>query len=87
MPSNIKQLWLPRLCCHNYNIRNHCVDFSPRQMRVHQNNTFIFIMKALQGYGVNANAQETTLKKDRKYFMPYRPTQNDPNVFTSSRYT
>lgn len=56
-------------------------------MRVHQNNTFIFIMKALQGYGVNANAQETTLKKDRKYFMPYRPTQNDPNVFTSSRYT
>lgn len=35
-------------------------------------------MKALQGYGVNANAQETTLKKDRKYFMPYRPTRNDP---------
>lgn len=31
-------------------------------------------MKALQGYGVNANAKETTLKRQRKYFAQHHPT-------------
>lgn len=31
-------------------------------MFLHQNNNFVFIIKASQGNGVNVNAKETTLK-------------------------
>lgn len=48
---------------HNYNYCSRCVDPSPRQTLMHQNNTVIIYYESLVGYKVNANAKQTALKK------------------------
>lgn len=57
LPSNVATpSQLPRHDCHYYSFHNVCVDLLPTQMLMHQNITFIFIIKALQCDGVNVNA-------------------------------
>lgn len=62
-------------CYQNTNYCNHSVDPSPRRMLIHQNNSVLFIMKALQGYRVKSNAEQTALIKYINCFTKPRPTQ------------
>lgn len=50
-------------CLHNYSVCNHCVNLSHRQMWILQNNTFIVIVKAVQGNRVNADAKKLHWKR------------------------